>query len=352
MPVKFEWDLLDPGSFHLDHVLNSSNGDTEAEFYSTSPGISPTTLPNDDIWKKFDMNDDFGFEMCEDAATATWMNPTYTKTAREIMNHDCMWAGHCVSDKHERYSQKNQQKCTTFMPIKKPAVPPPTPKIEEPKVIAVTTPDGTMTADGSKICGKKNAVVAPTHARSILLPSRIISNTPPKNTTPKNPSNNSGNRYSRSKTLDSGGESPRPETPQSLSDSEDLDLDFADMKSVEDFVVDTFGNFQSFVNDIVNSESSNSNDGEDPDDFDIYLDSSESELPISNGKNVSISPSKVTAVMLNSRTNVKQEVPIPRHYITNSFFSDHCYHLSKNARMDHLGVQTPSDSGEFKKNNF
>ncbi|KAK6645527.1 hypothetical protein RUM43_001804 [Polyplax serrata] len=343
MPVKFEWDL-DPGSvdlqscFQLDHVLNTSSGDTEAEFY-LNPGISPT-LPNDDIWKKFDMTDEFGFDeelddLLEDAASVTWMSPMYnqpmTKDAREIRNHDCMWAGHCISEKHDKNNQKIQ-KCINLLPLKKPSSKP----TEEPKVVAISTPEGTLISDGKNVCIRKNAVVAPTHARSILLPTRVVS-APVKGPQPTT------NRFGKVGGLDSGGESPRPETPQSLSDNEDLNLDLPDIKTVEEFAVDTFG--YNFVSDIVNnvaSDSTSSNDGSD--DFDLYLEGMDGE--ISSTKNVTESPSKVPGRKVN-RTNVKQEVPVTRHYTTHSFFSDHCYHLSKNARMDNLGVQTPSDSGEL-----
>lgn len=340
MPVKFEWDL-DPGSgdlqscFHLDHVLNTSSGDTEAEFYS-SAGIC---LPNDDIWKKFGMTDEFGFDdelddFLEDVAGVTWMSPMYTqsmtKDARKLMNHDCMWAGHCVSEKHDKNNQKIQ-KCVNLLPLKKPAAKP-----EEPKVLTVSAAEGKIVGDSNRVCIRKNAVVAPTHARSLLLPTRVV-NTNVKSSNTNTPTN----RFS--KIPDSGGESPRPETPQSLSDNEDLNLDLPDIKSVEEFAVDTFG--FNFVNDIINnvgSDVSNSDDGSD--DFDLYLEGMNGDMP--NGKVLAEAPAKVTGTKP-IRTNVKQEVPIARHYTTHSFFSDHCYHLSKNARMDNLGVQTPSDSGEF-----
>lgn len=343
MPVKFEWDL-DPGSgdlqfcFQLDHVLNTSSGDTEAEFYS-NPGISPT-LPNDDIWKKFDMTDEFGFDeelddLLEDVASVTWMSPMYnqsmTKEAKKIRNHDCMWAGHCISEKHDKNNQKSQ-KCGNLLPLKKPASKP-----DKPKVVAVSTPDGKLISDGNKVCIRKNAVVAPTHARSILLPTRVV-------TTPVKASSAVSNRYGKTGGLDSGGESPRPETPQSLSDNEDLNLDLPDIKTVEEFAVDTFG--YNFVSDIVNnvgSDVTNSNDGSE--DLDLYLEGIDGET--ASDKSLTESPAKVTPGTKLNRTNVKQEVPVTRHYTTYSFFSDHCYHLSKNARMDNLGVQTPSDSGEF-----
>ncbi|KAL0270621.1 UNVERIFIED_CONTAM: hypothetical protein PYX00_007969 [Menopon gallinae] len=322
-----------------------------------SPAISPPnpTIPNDDIWKKFgildpvynfDLDDELS-DVFEDLASVTWTSPMYaqsvTNDAREIRNHDCMWAGHCISEKHDRNSQKN--KCVNLLPIKKPQ------KSEEVEVVAVTTSDGTVTADGNRICGRKSAVVAPTHARSILLPTRVVTAPATPVSVPKKPVSPRGNatvRLNRSRTLDSGGESPRPETPQSLSDNEDLNLDLPDMKTVEDFAVDTFG--YNFVNDIVqNVGSEDSNTDESGDDFSMYLFDREQQGDTSNTSGAA-SPSKGSNKV--KRTVVKQEVPISRHYTTNSFFSDHCYHLNKNARMDNLGVQTPSDSGEFLIDNF
>ncbi|EEB19311.1 hypothetical protein Phum_PHUM566260 [Pediculus humanus corporis] len=351
MPVKFDWDI-DPGDlqscFHLDHALNTSSGDTEAEFYSNR-GVSPN-LPNDDIWKKFDMTDEFGFDeelddLLEDVASVTWMSPMYdqkmTKDAREIRNHDCMWAGHCISEKHDKNNQKIS-KCINLLPLKKPAA-----KAEEPKVVAVTaTPESKMIPESNnKVFIRKNAVVAPTHARSILLPTRVV-NAPVKGSQNKQNAATSGRPYGGGKPgggLTESGESPRPETPQSLSDNEDLNLDLPDIKTVEDFAVDTFG--YNFVCDIINnvgSDVSNSND--DSEVFDLYLDGINGG-DTSSVKSFTESSSKVSPGTKVNRTNIKQEVPMTRHYTTHSFFSDHCYHLSKNARMDNLGVQTPSDSG-------
>lgn len=338
-----------PSPYFSDQFLEPASCETESEFYM-GPGISPPNpLPNDDIWKKFDIldpADNFDFDdelsdMFEDLTSVTWMSPMYaqsvTNDAREIRNHDCMWAGHCISEKHDRNSQKN--KCVNLLPIKK------SQKSEEVEVVAVTNSDGTVTADGNRICGRKSAVVAPTHARSILLPTRVVTapatpvSAPKKSVSPKG---NATIRLNRSKTLDSGGESPRPETPQSLSDNEDLNLDLPDMKTVEDFAVDTFG--YNFVNDIVQNVSEDSNTDESGDDFSMYLFDRIQQGDTSNSSGVA-SPSKGNNKV--KRTVVKQEVPISRHYTTNSFFSDHCYHLNKNARMDNLGVQTPSDSGEL-----
>lgn len=61
---------------------------------------------------------------------------------------------------------------------------------------------------------------------------------------------------------------------------------------------------------------------------------------------VSVSVSEVTGQIIRTRSELKTlsppSSPVP------AFYTDHSYHISKNAvTLDNLGVQTPSDSGEY-----
>lgn len=60
---------------------------------------------------------------------------------------------------------------------------------------------------------------------------------------------------------------------------------------------------------------------------------------------VSVSVSEVTGQVIRTRSELKTSppsIPVP------AFYTDHSYHINKNAvALDNLGVQTPSDSGEY-----
>lgn len=207
MQIKVEWREEEPADDCLDDVLGPNN-----ELF---PGLS---LPCDELCAELDDLD------------MIWPD------ARELRNHDCMWAGLCVSEKHERDSVRPER---------------------------VILPPA------------RRRVVAPTNARSLLLP-------PP----PRLPD--------------------RPDTP--LSENE-LDLDLPEL-------------------------------------CDLLED-----LP-------SVVPSEVTGqVAAVVKTAPPQPLTTPQQqpctvtaYVTPNM--DHCYFTTAlppehPVHPDSLGVQTPSDSGEY-----
>lgn len=64
---------------------------------------------------------------------------------------------------------------------------------------------------------------------------------------------------------------------------------------------------------------------------------------------VSVSVSEVTGQAIRTRSELKN--PSPPSSPVPAFYTDHSYHINKNAvTLDNLGVQTPSDSGEYVSN--
>jgi hypothetical protein len=61
---------------------------------------------------------------------------------------------------------------------------------------------------------------------------------------------------------------------------------------------------------------------------------------------VAVSVSEVTGQVMRTRSEFKTLSPPPSP--VPAFYTDHSYHISKSTvTLDHLGVQTPSDSGEY-----
>lgn len=65
----------------------------------------PHSLVSDDIWKKFEMPEQIDFEEIF-GGLLDLMEPE-SSNSDIIRNHDCMWAGHCVSKEHPADEYKN-----------------------------------------------------------------------------------------------------------------------------------------------------------------------------------------------------------------------------------------------------
>lgn len=66
---------------------------------------------------------------------------------------------------------------------------------------------------------------------------------------------------------------------------------------------------------------------------------------------VAVSVSEFTGQVMRTRSEFKTLSPPPSPAY--AFYTDHSYHISKNAvTLDNLGVQTPSDSGEYFSNSI
>uniref|UniRef100_A0A1B6EG84 BHLH domain-containing protein n=1 Tax=Clastoptera arizonana TaxID=38151 RepID=A0A1B6EG84_9HEMI len=92
MPKTFsDWDF----EFNLDDEASMD----AIDFYSMAG-------PDDDLWKKMDMRlfgDPLKYEETEvDQLYNSAVNNVLNSVPREIRNHDCMWTGHCLSKEHSR----------------------------------------------------------------------------------------------------------------------------------------------------------------------------------------------------------------------------------------------------------
>lgn len=297
MPVKLEtlWpeeNLFDDMEVSLDDLLYSS-------------------LHSDDIWKKFELLDlpvdsspssvdtesedpdsqlDSLLEWSLDAAACST-----TKEAREIRHHDCMWAGHCGSKEHKPDATKLS---ANIIVVKQPVQYPntPNPVVKKPTNGPAATP-------------------ASNQGRSLLLTSRNVAPAAP---VPKQASN--GPAQTALPPAAVGNVGPRPDSPPS-SDDDDHPRFKHEMAGIFDTPINKT---LQFLNDAI-SEC----DLDDDSDLCEYFEESD------------------VFVGTDSSGEVSRSYPGE---------SDHSYHKGKGAqhhnhnqhRMDHLGVQTPSDSGSYR----
>lgn len=236
--------------------------------------LATTTVVSDDIWKKFDF--DFPLDRLDAVHTDVYHERTFEDSvlpdllygkmsclaSRKIRHHDCMWAGLCISKEHNRTlpAKKNSQ-----MQKKVPA--------------------------GRSVLISRAGI---THIGNSLVNQQ---------------------QQCRTRNLESDGDSTRPETPSSSSDTETEDE----------------GPF--FRHDQIN----------------IHEKLSEC---MSDAVTKAVPVSEVTGqlVRFHDRRKEEEENQCQVHRETNirNTLSDHCYHLNQpiGKNLEHLGVQTPSDSEE------
>lgn len=301
--------------------------------------------PTEDIWKKFDIGIPADFpnyeEQCEiwdtygSVSSSLQFNPC--SVAGEIRNHDCMWAGHCLSKEHKRTNSPtpphlvqpiqmvkppttvnnnsvliNSQKLVTVQKSV-PFSPSPVKNHQQSvKCKNVDRKNGSDSLTTSIITnsGRTGVIVQKTVGRSLLLNSRTNNN----QTTTTVVKHEFVNPHRRS--LESNGESPRPETPQSLSGDDEypIPIDHNNPTSI----------FRNAL-DVMLSQTAL------PDDWDEEL--------LMNFGDVRRTKQNTTPVQSQSHADLSR--------ISVSAQIDHNYDGSNKIRTEGLGVQTPSDSGEF-----
>lgn len=241
MPV-FEWDL----------DLQASEWD-----WREAAGPLPDMYDvSEDFWRKFEELPDLGDDL-ESLLESTVCNSDPSNVLR---HHDCMWAGMCLSKEHKNLV------VGTLPPPPPPPPPPPAPIVRQPTVTTTVTTTTTTTTNNTVVSKtnitekpkreprRKGVIVQKTVGRSLLISSRTRMPEP-----------------------------TRPETPPSLSESEE------DEK-----------------------------------------------------KTVPVVPVSEVTNQVSVRRQIQQQ---PLHQTTNlNVQFDHNY--DKSVRLDDLGVQTPSDSEE------
>ena len=242
--------------------------------------LDTATVVSDDIWKKFDL--DFPLDRAADTHTDTYHERTFDDgvlpdllygkmtclASREIRHHDCMWAGLCISKEHNRTlpAKKDSQ-------IQK--------KVPAGRSLLISRAGSTQTA---------------TTATSL----------------------HQAQQACRAKSLESDGDSTRPDTPQSSS---------------SDTETEDEGPF--FRHDQIN----------------IHEKLSECMSEAATTKAVPVSEVTGQLVRFHDRRKQDDKGQCQVHKETNirNTLSDHCYHLNQpigKNHLEHLGVQTPSDSEE------
>lgn len=285
------------------------------ESISSDDLLSMASFPSDDIWKKFEFCDLPLSEITDSSSSSMsaeedleldavleWTLDATTrgsaKDISEIRHHDCMWAGHCGSKEHKPEAMK------TARPL------------------LSQTSSGTPAAVSSPSVTKKPPTPVQHSAnagRSLLLNSRNINNNSSSNASAANNIQNSGAAATQTRVAHTtvlapaalGNVGPRPDSPPS-SDDDDQAPRFKHEMTL-------FDQAESKTLQLLNDAISECDFDEDSDLCDYFEDSD-----------------------MFAGTESKET---PRSYPGES---DHSYHKGKGAqlRTDHLGVQTPSDSGK------
>lgn len=98
MPVKSETETL---LSNMDYAFNLSTLDVD-DLYATSE-----SLLSDDIWKKFELEIPDLIDFDDIFGGLDSKKQPESLNNEIIRNHDCMWAGHCVSKEHPAEEHKN-----------------------------------------------------------------------------------------------------------------------------------------------------------------------------------------------------------------------------------------------------
>ncbi|XP_078047164.1 bHLH transcription factor Myc [Augochlora pura] len=248
--------------------------------------LDTATVVSDDIWKKFDL--DLAFDRVVDTHSDMYHEHTFDECvlpellydkmtclgSRKMRHHDCMWAGLCISKEHNR-----------TLPAKKDS------QIQK------------------RIPAGRSLLIS----RASTTPTTTTTTT----TTSLSASQQQAQQQCRAKSLESDGDSTRPDTPQTSSSS--------DTESEDD------GPF--FRHDQIN----------------IHEKLSEC---MSEAVTKAVPVSEVTGQLVRFHDRRKEEdkgqCQVHKEINVRNTLSDHCYHLNQpiGKNLEHLGVQTPSDSEE------
>ncbi|KAG7210601.1 hypothetical protein KM043_012116 [Ampulex compressa] len=243
--------------------------------------LDTATMVSEDIWKKFDLDLpldrlDFPSEVYYERTFDDGVLPEllYDKMtcleSREIRHHDCMWAGLCISKEHNR-----------TLPAKKDS------QVQK-----------KVPAGRSLLISRAGA--AQTTSQSMAQQQQVQQQ----------------QQQCRAKTLESDGDSTRPETPQS---------------SISDTETEDEGPI--FRHDQINIHEKPS---------ECMLEATSKAVPVS----------EVTGQLVrrfhDRRKEDEGQCQVPKETNVRNTLSDHCYHLNQpiGKNLEHLGVQTPSDSEE------
>ncbi|XP_063981126.1 transcriptional regulator Myc-like isoform X2 [Diachasmimorpha longicaudata] len=236
------------------------------------------TVLSDDIWKKFDLDSPLDMyphhhdRTYEDNVQSELYGKDTCYESRKIRHHDCMWAGLCISKEHNR-----------TLPAKK----------------------------DSQVHRRVPA------GRSLLI----------SRATPSQQSQTHYQQHRRNDSLESDGDSTRPETPQSSTESDtESECDVPIFKHDQISINEKLSECMSMTKAAPVSEVTG-------------------QLVRKCTERRKVAVNDTTHCNSSSTNIVAMETEI-RHTL-----SDHCYHINQpNMKsMENLGVQTPSDSGELEE---
>lgn len=247
--------------------------------------LDSATVVSDDVWKKFDLDLTQDYQKYSESQNLFDDFPFFGADclgSSEIRHHDCMWAGLCISKEHN----------STIATKKNPKV--------HKKVPA-----------GRSLLIPKNETTTTTTTTTTAAATTTTTTTPHRH---HHQAQSQQQSFCRTKSLESDGDSTRPETPQST-----------DSDAESDYEPPIFRHDQISINEKLSE---------------CFLDAIVKAAPVSVVTGQQVRTPRKSIKIENS---IKEESDI-RHTL-----SDHCYHLNQPAvtqRLEHLGVQTPSESEE------
>lgn len=293
--------------------------DTEMAFLNEPPPDTAATVVSDDIWKKFELEDvplggyrhyQHDHFLDDPASLASSLPPAFhyetpmmmhfdklnCQASREIRHHDCMWAGLCISKDHNRtLPAKKDSQLHRRIPAGR----------------SLLIPKSQQQHQQHQQALQQKLTTTTTQCKQPMTAMTAMTTT---------------------KNLDSDGDSTRPDTPQSSESESESEEDEEEDEEEEDEEEEqeqeeeeapVFRHEQISIHDVVQMS-----------------------MPVSEvtGQQVQRRPA------LFDRRKEEEAERLSETVIRNTLMSDHCYYSNQqpnSKKLEHLGVQTPSDSGEY-----
>lgn len=233
-----------------------------------------------------------------------------------LVRHDCMWAGTCVDDNKDR---PNPLPRLQESPVKCCPMPALTPYHETPTkdTDSVPTPVTSVTPSSRAKCNQRSIL-----RTNVNLASASVVSSDPLRTASQDESDDSG----------------RPDTPLSMEGSVP---DPAEFKHDYELASSCLGDEE--------EEEEDDDDDDDDEEEEEDEDDDDSEEEDEDTTMVNAAEAKGQTVRTPSQQHASRFDSRPQQMaVSNHFFNDHSYHLSKDVSASIPGNLTPSDSGEHR----
>lgn len=297
----------------------------DSDIMPEGESLATDTTVSDDIWKKFDLDlpldhyqhryqNELHDEVCQASSLPVHyevpmmmhFDKLNCQASREIRHHDCMWAGLCISKEHNRtHPAKKDNPVHRRIPAGRSLLIPKNQNLQQQQ----SQPQHCSSSSSS---GNSNLQSHSLTSSNVHSHNSSMAAT---NTSTSSNGYHQSNCRTTTKNLESDGDSTRPETPQSSEEETESEE--------EEDEAPVFRHEQINIDDLVS-------------------------MPVSSPGEVTNQSLRPLADRRKAEQLIAQEKSTKETVIRNTLMSDHCYHLNQQPiKLEHLGVQTPSDSGEF-----